>query len=570
VAREQIHFPVGEQLPGTKYRVVRKLGQGGMGVVLEVVKDPNIRGVVKIIHPALAAEPEFRRRFFDEVRLLAELEHPNIVRVTDYDELADGTPYFAMELLSGSTVKQAIRNVGNVQPLLLHQIMLGLLEGLEYVHSHHPLIVHRDIKSENVFIHVPAYGDPCVKLIDFGVAGGDGIVERRGYFVGTPRYAAPEQLRGERATAQVDLYAAALVLYEGLAGRGPFDDVELVPEDRGDRQKAFVRAHLSIEAPSICTFAPWVPPVIEELLCAALSKDPGKRPESASAFASRLYALQFLGEAPLNVNTTAQTLVTMVTATSSDEGDAPAGSLRAERRDALNDTSVDAIAPAPLAKARPEDARRATPTVRERAVLVDEGQPAPVEPARATPPFVAEEASERGQERREPVDQEGLPPAFRQPRISSDAGTSRSVRSKGPTAERAWLAIVVGITLVAGLAIAVTRLRSDPAPDGRLGVVRPATSAPGLAPLPPEEPAKAVGSAASAAAGAVPAVVPPPPSAPTTAVSPRRLVPPGPAAPTSPPKAAPARPRGDIDRGPPFDEPVRRRVPQDEPERTLQ
>ncbi len=310
MARNEIHYEIGKVLPGTKYVVVRKLGRGGMGVVLEVVKEPGIRGVIKIIHPFLAAEKEFRRRFFDEVRILARLEHPNIVKVTDYDQLADGTPYFAMELLNGSTVRQLLRATGTIEGVHVYQIMRGLLEGLDYAHTHDPPIIHRDVKAENVFIHTPAFGDPCVKVIDFGVAGGDSIVEEKGMFVGTPRYAAPEQLRGQPVTPQTDLYAAALVLYEAIAGQGPFDDVQLSPADGGNRVKAFIRAHLTLEPPSVVTYAPWVPPPIDELLRSALAKDPAKRPQSAYAFAQKLYMLQF-PTTPLTNNTTLQNLVTM-------------------------------------------------------------------------------------------------------------------------------------------------------------------------------------------------------------------------------------------------------------------
>jgi serine/threonine protein kinase len=325
---EHMHYPIGERLPGTKYVVVQKLGQGGMGVVLEVVKEPKIRGVVKLIHPYLASRPEFRRRFFDEVRILAELDHPNIVRVTDYDELADGTPYFAMELLRGSTVAQVLRRTRTIQPVHLAQIMRGLLEGLAYVHTHSPPVVHRDVKSANVFIHVPAYGDPCIKLIDFGVAGGDSIVEKSGLFVGTLGYAAPEQLRGERVTPQADLYSAALILYEGLAGRGPFADVGLTG-DGAERHKAQLHAHLNLPPPSIRTFVPWVPESIDKLLLSALSKDPRERPESAYAFATKLYVLQFLGDSSLSAAVaTMPTLETVSESTARASGPPPDATIR--------------------------------------------------------------------------------------------------------------------------------------------------------------------------------------------------------------------------------------------------
>jgi eukaryotic-like serine/threonine-protein kinase len=339
MARREISYPRGERLPGTKYVVVRKLGQGGMGVVLEVVKEPGIRGVIKIIHPFLAAEPEFRQRFFDEVRILAKLDHPNIVKVTDFDQLADGTPYFAMELLNGSTVRQVLRATGVIHPTHLYQIMRGLLEGLEYVHTHDPPIVHRDIKSENVFIHAPAFGEPCVKVIDFGVAWGASAVEASG-FVGTRRYAAPEQFRGGRVTLKADIYSAGLLLYEGLAGRGPFDDIPLIDSDEGNRMKAFARAHLSYVPPSIRTFAPWVPESIDGLLQSALAKEPEKRPESAYAFAAKLYVLQFMRDAPVG-NTTIQNLNTMAQLSAVVEEAQDVGSGATSRRDEPSSSEGD-------------------------------------------------------------------------------------------------------------------------------------------------------------------------------------------------------------------------------------
>jgi serine/threonine protein kinase len=305
-----MRYPIGEQLPGTKYVVVRKLGQGGMGLVVEVVKNPGIRAVVKIIHPALAADPEFRRRFFEEVRILAKLDHPNIVKVTDCDELADGTPYFAMELLAGSTVRQVLRANGAIHPKQMYEIMKGLLEGLEYVHTHSPPIVHRDVKGENVFIHAPAVGDPIVKLIDFGLACVASAVESRGGFIGTRRYAAPEQFRGKTVTPKSDIYSAALVLYEGITGRGPFDEIPLVPADEGERLKAISRAHQTLQPPPIQAFAPWIPDALNETIALALSKDPAKRPASAQAFASKLFILQYLRDA-VTGNTTVQNLNTM-------------------------------------------------------------------------------------------------------------------------------------------------------------------------------------------------------------------------------------------------------------------
>jgi eukaryotic-like serine/threonine-protein kinase len=185
----------GQVLPGTKWRVLRELGAGGMGVVYQVDKPPGIQGVLKLMSQDLAGTEEFRTRFIDEVRILAQIDHPNVVRVTDYDYLADGTPYYVMELLNGRTLRDAITTMGRLPPRVAFEIIRQLLEALHATHNHDIPVVHRDIKPENIFLHAPRHGEPVVKLIDFGVIA---VADRKhdGMFVGTWRYAAPEQIRG--------------------------------------------------------------------------------------------------------------------------------------------------------------------------------------------------------------------------------------------------------------------------------------------------------------------------------------------------------------------------------------
>ncbi|HEY8076681.1 MAG TPA: serine/threonine-protein kinase [Labilithrix sp.] len=277
----------GQVLQGTKYTVVRELGAGGMGVVYQVVKPPEIQGVLKLMSVELAEHEEFRVKFFDEVRVLAKLDHPNIVRVFDYDSLQDGTPYYVMELLNGRTVRDVLATVGRVPPRVAFEVTRQLCEALHAAHTNDPMVVHRDIKPENIFLHAPRHGEPVVKLIDFGVAA---FADRDhdGSFVGTWRYAAPEQIRGERPTPSTDLYAVGLVLFEMLCGAGPFDD--------RDTGKLVSQAHLNEVPDPISKWAPWVPPSIVQLVASALSKDPKKRPRDAYAFAERLFELEWAND----------------------------------------------------------------------------------------------------------------------------------------------------------------------------------------------------------------------------------------------------------------------------------
>lgn len=280
-------FKPGESVPGTKYRVVRQLGAGGMGVVYQVTKPPQIGGVLKLMAADLAIHEEFRTRFFDEVRVLAQLDHPNIVRVFDYDAIADGTPYYVMEMLHGSTVRDVLGKVGRLPARVAFEVTRQLLEALHCAHTNVIPVVHRDIKPENIFLHAPRHGEPVVKLIDFGVVA---IADRDhdGTFVGTWKYAAPEQIRGEQATPATDLYAVGLVLYEMLAGAGPFDHYETGP--------AVATAHVRETPAPVSRLAPWVPSSIVALIASALAKDPKQRPKDAYAFAEKLYELEWASD----------------------------------------------------------------------------------------------------------------------------------------------------------------------------------------------------------------------------------------------------------------------------------
>ena len=271
----------GEIVPGTKYRVVRPLGAGGMGVVYLVEKGP-LRGVLKLMSPELARHKEFRERFADEVRVLARLEHPNIVRIFDH-ELESELPCFVMEVLNGRTLRDVLATGVRIRPRIAYEITRQLLEALHCAHTYEVTVVHRDIKPENIFLHSPKHGDPVVKLIDFGVVA---LSDRKhdGTFVGTWSYAAPEQIRGEQATPATDLYAVGLVLYEMLAGRGPFDQYE--------SGLLISNAQLTEIPPPITEFAPWVPQSVVHLLASALAKDPKLRPIDAYAFAEELYELE--------------------------------------------------------------------------------------------------------------------------------------------------------------------------------------------------------------------------------------------------------------------------------------
>jgi eukaryotic-like serine/threonine-protein kinase len=315
---DHTEFALGQRIPGTKYVLCGVLGKGGMGVVYDVVKAPGIRGAMKVMYPSMVTRPDCVARFFDEVRLLARLRHKNIVAVYDFDTLGDGTPFLVMEKLEGETLRSTLRkSARSTQGFPAHgayEVTRQTCEGLYRAHTQPSPVVHRDIKPENLFLNQLAGSDEVeVKVLDFGVAAlVDG--QDRGQF-GTPRYMAPEQFRGERATPKSDLYAMALVLYEMLTGRFPWD---------AERDSDLCHAHLFVEPAPLSRFAPWVPRSIDALMARSLAKDPARRPHSVFAFASQLYELQWIDAGrsrALGVNTTAPTLTALVSASNDSRRD---------------------------------------------------------------------------------------------------------------------------------------------------------------------------------------------------------------------------------------------------------
>jgi len=289
-ASDSIEYPLGQPMPGTKWVVHGKLGQGGMGIVLDVMKARLIPGAVKVLHPSFARMAEFAERFLEEVRVTAQLQHPNIVQVLDFDRLADGSPFMVMERLRGRTLRAALRETrqrGKTwTPANTYAVAAQVCEGLSRAHLHPRAIVHRDIKPENLYLHRPEGSlDSVVKVMDFGVAAIVGQRDRTQ--IGTPRYMAPEQLRGDRVSAQTDQYALALVIYEMLTGRLPWDvDVR--------DASAMAKVHLSVPPAPASTFCAWLPPRVDAALLKALSKDPGTRHETVHGLIFELRALQRL------------------------------------------------------------------------------------------------------------------------------------------------------------------------------------------------------------------------------------------------------------------------------------
>jgi serine/threonine protein kinase len=278
----------GDLVPGTSYRVRGPLATGGMGELYEVEHEGLARvAVLKVLHARLRRRESMAQRVFDEARALAAIGAPHVPVVHDVGTLADGRPFLVMERLLGSDLRDDLRRLGPLSIPAASRIGVALLRALERVHRKG--YVHRDVKLDNVFV----CRDGRVVLLDFGIARRFDAGLRRtgqGLAMGTPRSMAPEQHLGEDVDARADLYAAGLVLYELVTGRGPFDDVEATPESLRLAHCRRLPAPPSARAPQP------IPPAFERVVLRALEKREVHRFPSAAAMADALEAAAHLGD----------------------------------------------------------------------------------------------------------------------------------------------------------------------------------------------------------------------------------------------------------------------------------
>src|SRR4051812_23468286 len=249
-----------------EYRVLRKIGEGGMGSVYSAVQ-PVIgkRVAIKVLAPQIAAHPELVRRFIDEARAVNKIGHPNIVDIFSFGWLPDQRHYFVMEYLEGRSLADHLKAaaISRVEAGRLLGQICGALEA-----AHQAGIVHRDLKPDNIWVAQPKHGDSFAKLLDFGIA--KLMVEtdntaktQTGAIMGTPAYMAPEQCRGVGVEARTDIYALGVILYEMFTGQTPFrgNFVELITH------------HLST-VPSPPSTLRAISKPLERLILACLEKDP--------------------------------------------------------------------------------------------------------------------------------------------------------------------------------------------------------------------------------------------------------------------------------------------------------
>lgn len=264
-----------------RYRVLRTLGEGGMGRVYlaEHVRMGRL-SAVKVMSPSLAPTPEAISRFNREAANASRISHPNVAAIYDFGETEDGTLYLAMEFVEGRTLTDILREGGPLVPPRAAELAGQIADGLHA--AHHLGIVHRDLKPDNILVTTQHDGRELAKIVDFGIAkttqNADQTVTSLGVAIGTPEYMSPEQIAGEALDARTDLYSLGLVLFNMLTGVLPHP--ALTSKQSLVQRLTAKPLTLSEVKPSV----PW-PPRVQKALDRALAPEPDDRYSNVLDFA---------------------------------------------------------------------------------------------------------------------------------------------------------------------------------------------------------------------------------------------------------------------------------------------
>ncbi len=272
---------IGHNLGG-RYRIEEQLGQGGMSSVYKAA-DPNLRRyvAVKLIHSHLSNDPEFVRRFETEAAAVAQLRHPNIIQVFDFNH-EDDSYYIVLEYVAGETLQERLKRLGGQNRRLtvdeVVKIGASVSEAVDYAHRRG--MIHRDIKPANIMLNVQ--GEAI--LMDFGIAKmvGETHFTATGAVLGTALYMSPEQIRGERVDHRCDIYSLGVALFEMVSGELPFE---------ADSAMTVMMMHLNDPVPDLLEISPGIAPPLKSVIEKALAKNPDERYQSAGELAAALHAL---------------------------------------------------------------------------------------------------------------------------------------------------------------------------------------------------------------------------------------------------------------------------------------
>ena len=263
------------------YRVLRLLGEGGMGLVFLAEDSLLARPVaLKVIRAEIADTPGIAQRFMREARATAAIKHDHIVTIYQVGQ-ENGIPFLAMEYLKGMSLAQWFDRGQCPSVELILRISREIAAGLSAAHRHS--LIHRDIKPANIWLEAPS---GRVKILDFGMARSqreDVEITRSGAVMGTPAYMAPEQARGEPVGARSDLFSLGCVMYRLCTSRLPFE---------GESIMAVLSALSTTTPPGPLELRPGIPPALDELVSRLLAKDTADRPESAEIVVKEIRAIE--------------------------------------------------------------------------------------------------------------------------------------------------------------------------------------------------------------------------------------------------------------------------------------
>jgi serine/threonine protein kinase len=268
-----------------RYEIIGPLGEGGMGQVYRAAR-PLLGDevAVKVMRASFDAGSDVRQRFLRESRACAQLRHPNIVTILDFNVESSGQPYLVMELLSGPSLRDELRIHGPMTPEKVVAVLGPVAAALQLAHDRG--ITHRDLKPANIVAHRFETGERVYKVIDFGLASVKKATEDLHLtdpqvFMGTMAYAAPEQIRGEPVDPRTDQYTLGVIAYEMLTGRRPFDD---------DDQLTLIHQTLTERPVEPGKRRPGVAAEVDAVVMRALAKHPAERWPSIAEFTRALSA----------------------------------------------------------------------------------------------------------------------------------------------------------------------------------------------------------------------------------------------------------------------------------------
>ncbi len=281
--------PMIGQMVGGRYRVTGVLGEGGMGIVYvgEQQMGSTVRKVaIKTLHPHLSKDPSVLARFHRECGTVAQLEHPNTIKFYDFGATSDGTLYIAMEFVDGRSLSDVVQD-GPVAPDRVTKIMRQVCGALDEAHLQG--IIHRDLKPDNVVLTNRAGETDFVKVLDFGIAARtesadaqkEAKLTQQGMVLGTPPYMSPEQFTGKALDARSDIYSLAVMSYELLTGKLPFE---------ADTPWQWATQHMTAQPIGFEVSAPAknIPETMRRAILRGLSKERDHRPASAREFFAEL------------------------------------------------------------------------------------------------------------------------------------------------------------------------------------------------------------------------------------------------------------------------------------------